>query len=91
MSELGWGEGGAAWAWRRQLWAWEEDLLGEFRSVLANSVLQPDVLDRWVWQYDPDGGYFVRGAYKILTAQGDLDTTVTSDLIWHQHVLSKCR
>jgi hypothetical protein len=22
MSELGWGEGGAAWAWRRQLWAW---------------------------------------------------------------------
>jgi hypothetical protein len=22
MSELGWGEGGVAWAWRRQLWAW---------------------------------------------------------------------
>ncbi|KAK2419086.1 hypothetical protein QL285_041219 [Trifolium repens] len=46
MSELGWGEGGAAWAWRRQLWVWEEELLGEFRSVLANSVLQPDVIDR---------------------------------------------
>jgi hypothetical protein len=39
MSELGWGEGGAAWAL-------EEELLGEFRSVLANSVLQSDVVDR---------------------------------------------
>ncbi|WJX67068.1 hypothetical protein P8452_51564 [Trifolium repens] len=86
MRELGWGEGGAAWAWRRQLWAWEEELLGELKSVLVNSILQPDVLDRWVWQHDPDGGYSVRGAYKILTAQGDLDMTVTSDLIWHQQV-----
>jgi hypothetical protein len=86
MSELGWGEGGAAWVWRRQLWAWEEELLGEFRSVLANSVLQPDVIDRWVWRYDPDGGYSVRGAYKTLTVLDDHDTTVTSDLIWHQQV-----
>jgi hypothetical protein len=61
-------------------------LLGEFRSVPANSVLQPDVLDRWVWQYDPDGGYSVRGAYKILTAQGDLHMTVTSDIILHQQI-----
>jgi hypothetical protein len=68
------------------LWAWEEELLGKFRSVLVNSVLQPDVLDRWVCQYDPDGGYFVRGVYKILTALGDQDATVTSDLIWHQQV-----
>jgi hypothetical protein len=37
----------------------------------------------------PDGGYSVRGAYKILTALGDLDTTVTSDLIRHQQVLLK--
>jgi hypothetical protein len=47
---------------------WEEELLGEFRSVLANSVLQPDVIDRWVWRHDPDGGYSVRGAYEIFTA-----------------------
>jgi hypothetical protein len=86
MSQLGWGEGGAAWAWRRQLWAWEEELLGEFRSVLANSVLQPDVIDRWVWRYDPNGGYSVRGAYQLLTATDVQDTTTTSYLIWHKQV-----
>ncbi|GAU48313.1 hypothetical protein TSUD_405300 [Trifolium subterraneum] len=29
MSQLGWGIGGDAWVWRRPLWAWEEELLGE--------------------------------------------------------------
>jgi hypothetical protein len=56
MSALGWGEGRAAWVWRHQLWAWEEELLGELRSVLANFVLQLNVVDQWVWRYDPDGG-----------------------------------
>jgi hypothetical protein len=38
-----------------------EELLWEFRSVLANSVLQLDIIDRWVCRYNPDGGYSVRG------------------------------
>ncbi|MCI18579.1 DNA-directed RNA polymerase, partial [Trifolium medium] len=29
MFSLGWGIGGEAWEWRRQLWAWEEEMLGE--------------------------------------------------------------
>jgi hypothetical protein len=86
MSELGWGDGGAAWAWRLQLWVWEEELLGEFRSVIANSVLQPGVIDRWVWWYDPDGGYSVRGAYKIIIMLDAQDMADTSALIWHKHV-----
>jgi hypothetical protein len=49
INALRWGEGGAAWAWRRQLWAWEEELLGELRSALTNFVMQPNVLDQWVW------------------------------------------
>jgi hypothetical protein len=68
------------------LWVWEEELLGEFRSVLANFVLQPDIIDRWVWRYDPDDGYSVRGAYKILTELDAQDTADTSDLIWHKQV-----
>jgi hypothetical protein len=79
MSELGWGEGGAAWAW-------EEELLGEFISVLANFVLQTDVIDRWVWRCDPDGGYSVRGVYKILSALDAQDMADTSALIWHKQV-----
>jgi hypothetical protein len=38
-----------------------EELLWEFRSVLANSFLQLDIIDRWVCRYNPDGGYSVRG------------------------------
>jgi hypothetical protein len=68
MSALGWGEGRAVWVWRHQLWAWEEELLGELRSVLASFVLQLNVVDQWVWRYDPDGGYSDRDAYEILTA-----------------------
>ncbi|GAU36155.1 hypothetical protein TSUD_275140 [Trifolium subterraneum] len=30
MASLGWGAGGEAWVWRRQLWVWEEEMLGEF-------------------------------------------------------------
>ncbi|MCI29210.1 receptor-like kinase [Trifolium medium] len=29
MSLLGWGAGGVAWVWRRQLRVWEEEMLGE--------------------------------------------------------------
>ncbi|MCI03096.1 heat-shock protein [Trifolium medium] len=67
MSELGWGVGGAAWLWRRRLWAWEEEMLEECRSLLFDIVLQPNVADQWVWQPDPGGGYSVRGAYDLLT------------------------
>lgn len=31
MRVLGWEEEGEAWRWRRRLWAWEEELLGELR------------------------------------------------------------
>jgi hypothetical protein len=61
-------------------------LLGEFRSVLANFVLQTDVIDRWVWRCDPDGGYSVRGVYKILSALDAQDMADTSTLIWHKQV-----
>jgi hypothetical protein len=72
--------------WRRQLWAWEEELLGELRSVLANFVLQPNVTDKWVWRHDPGGGYSVRGAYELLTTHDVQDTVATSYLIWHKQV-----
>jgi hypothetical protein len=64
-------------------------LLGELRSVLANVVLQPDVVDQWVWRHVPSYGYFVRGAYQVLTAVDVQVTADTSALIWHKQVPSK--
>jgi len=70
MFSLGWEVGGAAWSWRRRLWEWEEELLGECR-LLLNFVVQTNVIDRWQWLPDTVGGYTVRRAYQILTTQTD--------------------
>jgi len=39
MCDLGWEEGGAAWQWRRRLWACKDDLLGECRILLHDISL----------------------------------------------------
>ncbi|PNX58814.1 receptor-like kinase, partial [Trifolium pratense] len=84
MFSLGWGPDGGAWVWRRQLRAWEEELLGECQLLLSNISLQVQTSDRWQWQPDPDAGYTVRGAYQLLTT---IDPVVVDDaehLIWHR-------
>ncbi|GAU15866.1 hypothetical protein TSUD_40870 [Trifolium subterraneum] len=86
ICELGWEEGGAAWQWRRQLWAWEEELLAECRNLLLNVVLQPNFSDKWIWRHDIDNGYSVRDAYALLTSTGYQGADATSNLIWHKQV-----
>ncbi|PNX58735.1 receptor-like protein kinase ANXUR2, partial [Trifolium pratense] len=61
------GSGGEAWEWRRQLRAWEEEMLGECQAFLLTISLQDHVSDRWQWRADLDDGYTVRGAYQLLT------------------------
>ncbi|CAJ2674496.1 unnamed protein product [Trifolium pratense] len=85
MFVRGWGTGGEAWVWRRQLRAWEE-LLGECQSLLLTISLQDHVSDRWQWQPDPDDGYTVRGAYQLLTAQAAVTLDAAAWLIWHSQV-----
>ncbi|MCI63321.1 helicase-like protein, partial [Trifolium medium] len=80
----GWGDEGAAWSWRRQLWAWEEALLEECRTLLSDIVLQPNVADQWLWRPDLGGGYSVWGAYDLLTFREVQDVDATTDLIWHK-------
>ncbi|GAU10634.1 hypothetical protein TSUD_421120, partial [Trifolium subterraneum] len=43
-------------------------------------------LDRWLWRPDVDGGYTVRGAYQLLTAQDAVPLDATTGLIWHPQV-----
>ncbi|PNX65853.1 receptor-like protein kinase ANXUR2, partial [Trifolium pratense] len=43
MFALGWGREGAAWVWRRQLRAWEEEMLGECQNLLSNISLQAHI------------------------------------------------
>ncbi|MCI48421.1 helicase-like protein, partial [Trifolium medium] len=86
MRELGWAEGGAAWQWCRQLWVWEEEMLGECTGLLNDIVLQTNSSDLWIWRHNNGGGYSVRGAYAILTTTEAGTITDSSDLIWHNQV-----
>jgi hypothetical protein len=63
------GVGGAACVWRRQLWAWEDEMLVECQKLLLNLLLHAPSPYMWQWQIDPDRGYSVRGAYQLLTSQ----------------------
>ncbi|MCI54288.1 helicase-like protein [Trifolium medium] len=63
MFSLGWGAGGEAWVLRRQLWAWEEEMLGECQVLLRDFLMQAQIPDMWQWQPDPVCGYSVQGAY----------------------------
>lgn len=78
-----WGE---VLRWRRRLWQWEEELLGECRTLLLDVFLSPNVTDRWVWLPDPVGGYTVRGAYDVLTSQDQIIEASVTDLVWHKQV-----
>ncbi|GAU49707.1 hypothetical protein TSUD_135290 [Trifolium subterraneum] len=86
MSALGWGGGGEAWLWRRQLWAWEEEMVEECMALLSDVVLQVNVTDYWVWWHDPSGGYSERGAYDLFTSRGGQAVVATTDFIWHKQV-----
>ncbi|CAJ2658061.1 unnamed protein product [Trifolium pratense] len=86
MFMQGWDAEGEAWVWRRRLWAWEEEMLGECQSLLLTVSLQDHVSDRWQWQSDLDDVYTVRGAYQLLTTQDAVTLDAASGLIWHRQV-----
>jgi len=45
MCLLGWGVEGQAWSWRRRLFTWEEELVGELILLLQSVSLQVDKTD----------------------------------------------
>ncbi|GAU31770.1 hypothetical protein TSUD_22160 [Trifolium subterraneum] len=57
---------GEAWVWRRQLWVWEEEMLGECQTLLLNVSLQAYSPDKWLWQPGLDDGYTVPLKVSIL-------------------------
>jgi hypothetical protein len=59
---------GEAWKWRRQLFAWDEDLLRNCCFLLHNIVLQDHVLDRWKRLLGPIKGFSISDVYHMFTA-----------------------
>ena len=86
MCHLGWGMDGEAWRWRRRLFAWEEGLLGDLILLLQNVNLQVDNVDRWRWALESTNTFSVRSAYKYLTLQPPLVSSVDALSLWHKDV-----
>lgn len=86
MHFLGWGIEGGAWRWRRRLFAWEEELVGDLRLLLHNVSLQVDRVDKWLWRLETSSVYSVRSAYKLLSASTHVDQVVPASSLWHKNV-----
>jgi len=89
LNDLGWDVGVEAWKWRRRLWAWEEELVVECRTLLLTVSLQADINDVWTWITDPLTGYTVKGAYRTLTSGTPLNpgcSFIFDDILWRKNV-----
>jgi len=86
MESRGWEVGGAGWSWRRRLWVWEEEMLGECIILLRSVSLQFNVSDTWRWQLDISAGYTVSNAYQLVTSQDSPQVDRAEALVWHKHV-----
>jgi len=86
MSQLGWGEGGEAWRWRRRLFVWEEEMVGELILLLAHVTLQVTTEDKWLWTLESSSTFKVRSLYRFLTIQPQVELSVDAASIWHKDV-----
>ena len=86
MSQLGWGEGGEAWRWRRRLFVWEEEMVGELILLLGTVSLQVTREDRWLWTLETSHAFSVRSLYNFLTLQPPAEQPDDASSIWHKDV-----
>jgi len=86
MSQLGWGVGGEAWRWRRRLFVWEEEMVGELILLLAHVTLQVTKEDKWLWTLENSSAFSVRSLYRFLTLHPQVDLPVDAASLWHKNV-----
>jgi hypothetical protein len=80
--------------WRRRLFGWEEELVGQLQEMLQEVRLTMDS-DKWIWSLEEDGIFLVKSAYlhlaslmSNLSVMSELKTLVFRDL-WSSPAPSK--
>ncbi|GKV19246.1 hypothetical protein SLEP1_g29532 [Rubroshorea leprosula] len=90
VAELGeWCEGVWVWKWnwRRDLFAWELDLLQELEDTIRPVSINRGTEDVWIWKWDNSGQYTVRLAYQqLLPAQQVQSLQAPFIQVWNPHV-----
>ena len=67
-----------------RLLAWEEDLVGVCRFMLANVTLKDIVTGVWQWRSNRGDGYIVRAVYQMLMRQEMHIHNEASEAVWHK-------
>nr|ABD28595.2 H+-transporting two-sector ATPase, alpha/beta subunit, central region, putative [Medicago truncatula] len=80
---------GGAWRWRRKLFAWEEELVGELILQLQNVTLQVNKDDKWLWTLETSQKNSVCSVYNFLSAQPPIATRVPVSSLWQKDVSLK--
>lgn len=81
-----------AWAWRRRLFAWEEDLLADLLILLNRYNFNGRTEDKWLWKFAKDGNYSVRDGYNQVMREkvsGSGLLKVWSKLVWNRWAPTK--
>ncbi|GKV00581.1 hypothetical protein SLEP1_g13249 [Rubroshorea leprosula] len=86
MGEWRDGEWQWSWSWRRELFAWEIDILQELREEVRKRKLVQGQEDRWIWKKDPRGKYSVSSAYNLLNTTPIPNLPGDYNLIWNGRV-----
>lgn len=86
MSTLGWGVEEEARVWRRRLFSWKEEDVGELTHLLQSVTLQGLREDRWNWSLEPTNIYTLRSAYNFLNDQVSVNDAAPVPSLWHKDV-----
>jgi hypothetical protein len=67
-----------SFAWRRNLFQWEEDLVKDLVFLLESVVLSP-AEDSWCWLPDPNRVFSVKSSYNLLMEELGVDHVVSEE------------
>ncbi|KAK6129156.1 hypothetical protein DH2020_037088 [Rehmannia glutinosa] len=57
---------GMEWKWRRNLFAWEEQVFQELLSLINKCTIQQDKKDTWIWRVGSGGKFSTKSIYNLL-------------------------
>ncbi|GKV33735.1 hypothetical protein SLEP1_g42199 [Rubroshorea leprosula] len=74
------------WSWRRNLFAWECDLLQELMDLLQRRQPRQGGADYWMWNMDSKGKYTMKSAYRMLQSRLFPGRSINYKMIWNKMV-----
>lgn len=83
-----WRDGEWCWnfIWRRRLFVWEENMLGNMLDILNLKRIKANVVDSWCWLGNCIQPYAVNAAYKVISALEGGSKNELFRILWEKSV-----